>query len=233
MHKYLTSARYISKYKQTFQVENLLPVQNRICTKMCFSLLEKIVRNQRETLDQYASEDVSEMVEAIGCTERSILRYICGASIHNVTSKFQESARNNLVGQSHEAKVEYRCTKLLQLLCISEGFAIANTEDPESLKEILHRQYKDKGLTIVSDDCFKFFKVVYCKLKKMQTFKHLARNTKHLLGVTEMHLKNDIQVIELWINLFSQAKESCTCEEDNFDNCEDYIDEDAQNIHLT
>ena len=45
-----------------------------------------------------------------------------------------------------------------------------------------------------------------------------------------MHLKNDIEVIELWINLFSQAKESCTCEEGHIDNSEDYIKEDARNI---
>ena len=71
--------------QKAFDVNTLLPVQNHICTKLCFSMLEKIVTTQRESLDEYISEDVLQMVEDMDSTERSILRYICGAAIHNVT----------------------------------------------------------------------------------------------------------------------------------------------------
>ena len=81
MHKYLLSARFKSKCKKAFDVDTLLPVQNCICTKLCFSMLEKIVTTQRESLDEYISEDVSQVIEDMDSTERSILRYICGAAI--------------------------------------------------------------------------------------------------------------------------------------------------------
>ena len=94
----------------------------------------------------------------------------------------------------------------------------------------MRRQYDNKGLTIVSDEVFDFFKVLYCKLKSVQTFKNLERNTKHLLSVTELQLKNDVQVLHLWCNLFMQSKNQCNCSTDYLEKMDEYDNEHELNL---
>ena len=82
-----------------------------------------------------------------------------------VTSKLHLIASNQMVANIKKAKIQHRCCQLIEKLCIPQGFALQNTKDPESLKEILSRQYQSQGCTIVSDEAFTFFKVMCCKLK--------------------------------------------------------------------
>ena len=117
-----------------------------------------------------------------------------------------------MVSHLSKVKINHRCCQLLETLCIPQGFALENTNDPGSLKEILRRQYQSKGLTIVSDEALTFFKVLYCKLKSLQTFKNLEHNKINLLQVTVLQLQ-DVDLLDLWCNLFHQTKQDCTeCE---------------------
>ena len=113
----------------------------------------------------------------------------------------------------HQARIEYKCTQLIQSLQIPEGYAVKYTDDSASLKEILRRQHNTRGLTIVSDEAFTFFKYVYCKMKQIQTFQYLETHRKEMLQHTEIQLKCDEKVIDLWCILFSKPDE-CTCKED-------------------
>ena len=79
----------------------------------------------------------------------------------------------------------------MQTLQIPEGYAVKYTDDPASLKEILRRQHNTRGLTIVSDEAFTFFKYVYCKMKQIQTFQYLETHRKEMLQHTEIQLKCD------------------------------------------
>ena len=138
------------------------------------------------------------------------MRYVSGATIHEVSSKQCDAAQHNMVSHLSKVKINHRCCQLLETLCIPQGIALENTKDPESLKEILHRQYQSKGLTIVSDEAFTFFKVLYCKLKLLQTFKNLEHNKINLLQVTVLQLQQDVDLLDLWCNLFHQTKQDCT-----------------------
>ena len=146
--------------------------------------------------------------------ERAILRYMAGVTIHEVTKNLQQSAHNHMITAMHHAKIEYRCCQLLERLHFPQGYALEHTNDPESLKEILHRQYKTQGLTIVSDEAFNFFKLLYCKVKSVQTFRNLEKNKYNLLCVTEMHLQCDEDLIDLWCTLFHTSEDKCSCPDD-------------------
>ena len=112
---------------------------------------------------------------------------------------------------------------------LPEGYALQHTNDPESLREDLRRQYQSKGLTIMSDQVYAFFKVLFCKVKTLQTFQQLEQNMKHLLSITEMHLKSDVQVLDLWLNLFIQPQEFCNCSDNACESLNEYDTDDEQN----
>ena len=101
-----------------------------------------------------------------------------------------------MVSHLSMGKINHRYCQLLETLHIPQEFALESTKDPESLKEILRRQYQSKGLTIVSDEVFTFFKVLYCKLKLLQTFKNLEHNKINLLQVTVLQLQH---MLTFWI----------------------------------
>ena len=94
--------------------------------------------------------------------EREILRHVRGATIHKVTKDLCTSASIHMINKMHQARIKYKCFQLMQSLRIPEGY-VKYTDDPASLKEISRRQYNTRGLTIVSDEAFTFFKYVYCK----------------------------------------------------------------------
>ena len=119
-----------------------------------------------------------------------------------------------MINKIHRARIEYKCYQLMQSLRIPEGFALEYTDDPASLKEILRRQHNSRSLTIVSDQAFMFFKYMYCKMKSIQTFEFLEKHRTKMLYHTEMKLKCDEKLVDMWCLLFNKV-EDCTCEDDS------------------
>ena len=78
-----------------------------------------------------------------------------------------------MVSKVHQAKVEYRSLQLSKRLILPEGVEMQAVHNPEKLHEIARKQNARKGLKIISDDTFEFFKVLYNKVKVMQTYKEI------------------------------------------------------------
>ena len=119
-----------------------------------------------------------------------------------------------MINKMHKARIEYKCYQLLQSLRIPEGFALEYTDDPASMSEILRRQHSSREITIVSDQAFLFFKNLYCRFKSMQTFQYLETHSTDVLYHTEMQLKCDEKLVDMWCILLVKAEE-CTCEDES------------------
>ena len=210
-----TSTQYKLKCMKAFGVNNLLPMQNPICTKVYFSLLQEIVSMERNKMqEEIRVADVSDVIKNLTNTDRMVLHYVAGATIHNDASKPKEGVKLNMINHIHKAKIEFKCTQLLQSLRIPVGHAVASTSDPDSLLEIFWRHHLNQGLTVVSDDTFDFFKVFYCKVNSVLTVKNLKCHKIDILKVCECNLKQDETLLEMWCNLFVSKSDSCKCSQD-------------------
>ena len=105
---------------------------------------------------------------------------------------------------------------------------LEKSAQPESLMEIIRRQGYKRCLTIISDDIFDFFKLLYVKLKSSQTFEHIKNNPKNVLQVTVEQLEFDQQLSETFCNLFSSYKSQCECMPKN--TCEEAFESDIDTV---
>ena len=143
--------------------------------------------------------------------ERAVLHYVSGATVKHVHKKFQKSATDSMFSNCHKGHIEYKCCRLLQNLRLPQGYAIEHTDDPNSLLEILRRQDHRKGLTIVLDDTFNFFTLLYLRLLKIQNFNNLQKFETKLMQMTIIHLKEDTELLDVWCNLFSHTANTSNC----------------------
>ena len=79
--------------------------------------------------------------------------------------------------------------------------------------EILRQQHNSRGLTIVSDEAFVFFKYLHPKIKTIQTFQYLEIHHTQMLHHSVIQLQNDDKLLALWLQLFNSPEE-CICEKD-------------------
>ena len=214
LQEYFEGTMYRRKCLIALDVLDLTSDQKRICCQIHFALLGKIVQMEKECVQTLVQVDDVPSIAEMSEMERAILRYMAGVTIHEVTKNLQQSAHNHMITAMHCTKIEYRCCQLLERLRLPQGYALEHTNDPESLKEILHRQYKTQGLTIVSDEAFNFFKLLYCKVKSVQTFRNLEKNKYNLLCATEMHLQCNEDLKDLWCTLFHTSEDKCSCPDD-------------------
>ena len=160
-------------------------------------------------MESLVSQEPSPSMQTMPDHEEAVLRYVSGATIHKVTKDFKESAQRHIISNVQKGHIEYKCYQLLQSLGLLEGYAMQYSDDPASLMEIIRWQHNTKGLTIVSDGVFAFFKYPCCKIRKIQTFHYLEKHRK-----TELQIKNDVQIIDFWCQLFQNRSSTCVCEED-------------------
>ena len=73
--------------------------------------------------------DVSDLMKNLKGTDRMVLPY--------VASKLKENAQINMINHIHKAKIEFKCTQLLQSLRIPVRHAVSATSDSDSLLEII------------------------------------------------------------------------------------------------
>ena len=60
---YLKSLEYIQKCCLAFNVDTLIPMQNRICTQMMFSILTRIVKHISEDTEQSTPTENQDLAE--------------------------------------------------------------------------------------------------------------------------------------------------------------------------
>ena len=183
--------------------------------QMYFHLLEKIIHDEKSQIEtEIQTVEMTEFISSMGDIECSVLRYVSGAAVHNVSKKLKESAQNHMISDMNKARIEYKSSQLMSVLRIPAGYAMDNSDDPESLMEIVCRQHLTQSLTFVSDDAFQFFKVLYCKVKTYQSTKELEKHNSNLLQVCKSKLQKDENLLEMWCNLFNQIRNRCSCSAD-------------------
>ena len=84
INDYFTSALYLEKVKKCFQTAELHDVHNRICTKVHFELLTKVVQSEKQKMDSLIASTAGPVSTDMPDHERAILRHVCGATIHKV-----------------------------------------------------------------------------------------------------------------------------------------------------
>ena len=131
---YLKSTRYKDQCQKALQLQELTSIYNRVCTCVCFSLLRKIVHNMKSQNE--GTEDVPQPQE-LNDIELNVLRYVSGACIHHISKHMKLSVKRKLLGNLHHAKVYYRAQRFLNSLHQPEGCIIQNSDEPETLLEII------------------------------------------------------------------------------------------------
>ena len=169
---------------------------NYICTRNHFDLLTKIVRDARDELRIQVKAEMEDINLELEISEQNTLRYISEACICVIWQKL--NVRTHMVNQIHVAKVDFRCLQLLQILQLPRDFSFPTVLHPETLKEIARQQYSGRHPTIMTDETFEFFKLLYCKLKSVQTYKELAKNPINILQRTILMLMADVTLLETW-----------------------------------
>ena len=215
LHTYLQCSDYLCKCKVAFNTAALTPDMNAICTKINFDLLNKIVRTARDELQMQNESECDNVNLEMELSEQNTLRYISGACIHVIRQKLKPDVRSHMVSKMDLAKVDFRCLQLLQMLQLPGGFSFPTVLQPETLQEIARKQYSGRHLTIVSDETFNFFKLMYCKMKCVQTYTELAKNPINILQRTIAILMADVTLVETWCNLFSPATDHCVQDHNN------------------
>ena len=178
LHEYLTSNTVNQRCLLAFNSSGLTPNMKSICSKIYMDLLGKIVEASR--LRSCSTEAQVIQDETLTLTKLNTLSYIAGATLHKICLDLKDSVSRKMVSKVHQAKVEYRSLQLSKRLILPEGVEMQAVHNPEKLHEIARKQNARKGLKIISDDTFEFFKVLYNKVKVMQTYKELQRNPINL-----------------------------------------------------
>ena len=78
----------------------------------------------------FTEEDLSDV-------DKVVLRYVTGATIHHVTMKLKKSVENKILSNANQARCDYRVHQLIQCLRTPEQFIINNSEELESLLEVI------------------------------------------------------------------------------------------------
>ena len=233
MHMIFTSARYKEDVLKAFKSKSLKSNENAICTRIYFNLLEIIVAKEATVIKQ---TKIDEMLNAENTTElqldsldKSSLRYIAGACIHHVREKLEKLTMNSPMSFSLRSQLNHRKHQLTSKLIGPPQLIEKESCEPESFSKILEKDYG--GLLYVTDDTFCFFKLLMLKLSKQQNLLTLQYQPDTVFTRTFNSLITDIDLLECWFNLFSNAeKELNKCKCSNSQESEESDIEDDEEI---
>lgn len=95
--------------------------------------------------------------------------------------------------------MSYKKEKMLKTLSVSDDSV--DTNDP-SLMEIENKQYKSRGLTIVSNDVFEFFKALHKSVQTVLNTENLHLNLDKIPQTCRNAIDSDCKLLSYWISLF-------------------------------
>ena len=196
--------------KKEFSVAELQTIERRISSQLVFSLLGRIMKDYRQNMETSLQKQSDFIFEE---RELSILRYIAGACMHHIAKDLKQSIKWKIVGKFHEAKVLECLHRFKNFMREPEGYITTHTCEPSSLMEIIRRQKCQKCLTFISDDLFHFFKILYSKVKCVQTFEHIKRRPQAILQESVEFLERNETIVTLFCDLFASYSNSCECPE--------------------
>lgn len=165
IHKFLLSSQHIQQCMKAFNTKNLSAIQNKICTELFHALLTKYTTKPHDTyVNRHPKLDPSHLDNDLKAT----VRYIAGAALNTVANKLKCSVNNKMLHQFEDARAGFRAVQILNTLRVPQSVIVKDSQEPESLMQIIRRQGSSQGLTHISDTCFQFFCELFVEMDFLQ-----------------------------------------------------------------
>ena len=210
LNEYLTSDTYIAEIKKAFDTSNLQEVHTRIASSICFSILDKIAVDAKNSDSEIMNQSEHNNQEELSLDEMNILRYVAGASVHHVLKKMKAKCLSKLHGYLNQAKKSYKASQLMNCLFDHQSNILEMSSCPEILIETLRRQNHKMGLKFVTDSCFDFFMHLHRSVSTIMNTQSMQLKLENIFMATVDKIKRDEKLLELWFNLFSNTE--CICQ---------------------
>lgn len=208
MNTFLLSDVHISSVKQLFQKDELSEEEHKLCTKIVLWLMDKEIEKQAQNLVQKHTENAnkSEVSATLSAAAEAKLRYLAGACVQKITKRIKESVLRKIGKTSKKSrflrKMEYRKQAMLKNFRIKEEEI---EEGQQSMQEIEYKQGPTRGLTIVSESVFSFFKTLHNTVQKKLTKDHF-HIFPDLHNVIRRNVDSDMTLADEWIALFHNVE---------------------------
>ena len=210
-----TSAVYKNDILNAFHLTKLKSNENSICTRIYFNLLEIMAEKEatelkRLKLEKFLSENDPEV--NLDSLDKSSLRYIAGATIHSLHDRLENLSMKQIMNDQYRSKLDHRKHQLTSKLIGPPQNICEKSCKPESLSKLIEKDYG--GLLYVTDDTFKFFKLLLIKTRKLQNISSLQLDPHSIFTMTANKLNQDVDLIACWFQLFSTPENlinDCEC----------------------
>ena len=199
LHQYFQSEKYIEDYKKARQVSVLSDIENGLCTEMCFKILTEISnRCATEMKEKLITSTLENTHVEMNQHLKNSIRYISRAIIHDIKKKYSKLLENSsFVNKSKY----YQCIRTVSSLTIPEAVALEQSENVESVKDVISRQKNGQSLYHVPDRVFHFFEGIYKIVSKYQSTDLMKVCPDQVYGTTKDALLNDVDCIDMWLSL--------------------------------
>lgn len=148
----------------------------------------------------------SKVSSTLSAAAEAKLRYLAGACVKKITKRITESVLRKIRKTSKKSrilrKMEYRKQAMLKSFRIKEEDI---EEGQQSLQEIEYKQRPTRGLTIVSESVFSFFKTMHNTVQRKLTTDHL-HIFPDLNNVIRRNVDSDTTLPDEWILLFNNVE---------------------------
>ncbi|XP_062616249.1 uncharacterized protein LOC134277961 [Saccostrea cucullata] len=211
MNTFLLSDKHSSSVKTMFQRNELTKDEFKLSTKIVLWFMDKEIEKKAEDIiqDHIKKTEKSDNSSELSDAALAKLRYLAGACVQKVAKRIKDSVLRK-VGKSSKRsriirKLEYRKQIMLKNFRIREADV---DEGEESMREIEHKQGPTRGLTVVSEPVFSFFKSLHKIVQKKLTKEHFHLFHEDLHNVVRRSVDSEMTLADEWISLFNDAEVS-------------------------
>ena len=215
MHMIFTSSAYKNDILNAFHLTKLKSNENSICTRIYFNILEIMAEKESTELkhlklEKFLSEHDPEV--NLDSLDKSSLQYIAGATIHSLRDRLENLCMKEIMNDQYRSKLNHRKHQLTSKLIRPPQNICQKSCEPESLSKLIKKDYG--GLLYVTDDTFKFFKLLLITTRKLQNIRSLQLDPHSIFTITVNKLNQDVDLIACWFQLFSTPENlinDCEC----------------------
>lgn len=201
LNDFLIGDEHIDAIKFLFKVKNVTKEQNKFSSKLAFWMMDKKI--QTKSLSILSNQPGTSSQTYLSESGSAKLRYIAGVCLYKIRNRLHESVERNIGKTSKSSKLtktmSYKKERMLKTLSVSEDSVDIN--DP-SLAEIENKQYKSRGLTIVSNEVFEFFKSLHKSVQSVLNTENLHLNLDKIHQACRNAIDSDCNLLSDWISLF-------------------------------
>ncbi|XP_052255849.1 uncharacterized protein LOC127861420 isoform X2 [Dreissena polymorpha] len=211
LNEFLVGQEHLNSIRNVFKVKKMTKLQNKMSSKLAFWVMDKIIQVKvQEVVSQPVDQPEPTTSNAHSFSEagNAKLRYIAGVCVHKIRNRLRDSVERNLGKINKNSKLtrqmNYKKEKMLKALTTSEDGV-----DPRdsSMSEIEFKQNKSRGLTVVSDELFIFFKNLHSALQTQLTSENLHKHIDRIHTICRNHIDYKSNLLGSWIGLFSSVQD--------------------------